>query len=179
MMKDFTLERLTKVVAVFGVLVTLPFISASLPAALFVPQYPGDSQMEGREGSNEVLSMSHDVRVQFDPATGLPNGSGQHGPLYVTKIVDRSTTGFYKALGDTERLEEVTLDFYRLDPKTRAEVLTYSIELKNARIVSIETTLQPEDDASLPEETVGFVYEEVTWTWVPTGDATIASWSRR
>ena len=66
MLKESRIERLTRALAVFGVLVTLPFISAFLPAALFVPQYPGDNQMEGREGSNEVFSMSHEVRVPLD-----------------------------------------------------------------------------------------------------------------
>lgn len=179
MRQRFRIERLTNAIAVFGVLLTLPFISALAPAALFVPEYPGENPERGREGSNDVFSMSHELRVPLDPASGLPGGSVQHGPLYVTKIVDNSTPGFYAALRDAEQLAQVTLNFYRPNPGDGSEEVVYSIELKNALIVSIEAALLPEDGTTLPRETVGFVYQQVTWKWFPTGASTTADWQAR
>ncbi len=179
MLKESRIERLTRAIAVFGVLVTVPFISALTPAVLFVPEYPGESSEPGREGGNDVFSMSHELRVPLDPASGLPGGSVQHGPLYVTKIVDNSTPGFYKALGDAEQLSEVTLNFYRAAQDGGADEKVYSIELNNVRIISIEAALLPEDGTTLPKETIGFAYERVTWTWLPTALTTTADWTAR
>ncbi len=179
MWQKLRIERLTNAIAVFGVLLTLPFISALTPAALFVPEYPGENPDPGREGGNDVFSMSHELRVPLDPASGLPSGSVQHGPLYITKIVDNSTPGFYKALGDAEQLAAITLNFYRTDQDSDTEEVVYSIELKNVRIISIESALLPEDGTTLPRETVGFAYQQVIWTWIPTDATTTADWSPR
>ncbi len=173
-------ERFTRKIAVLGLVLAVPFVAAPTPMNLTVPEYPGSSEREDREGTNDIFSLEHKVAVPFDLATGLPIGPRQHFPLTVVQRIDKSTPGFHDALISGQVLKEVTLDFYRITPKTRAEAIYYTITLKHARIVSLETFMPtsflPENEPFGHMVRVQFVYQEIEWHWIPDDTFATDTW---
>ena len=92
------------------------FTIAPIPCNLFVLEYPGSSEKEGREDSNDIFAVEHKIFQPFDLDSGLPTGFVIHNPLTVVKVIDKATPGLHKALVTGENLSEVTLRWYRIDP---------------------------------------------------------------
>lgn len=174
------MERFTRKIAVVGLVLALPFVAAPTPMSLTVPEYPGSSEREGREGTIDIFSLEHRVALSFEPATGLPNGPRQHFPLTVVQVIDKSTPGFHNAFASGQVLTEVTLDFYRINPETRDEAKYYTITLEYARIVSLETFMPtsflPENEPYRHMVRVQFVYQEIKWHWLPDDTFATDTW---
>lgn len=158
-----------------GLLLAAPFTLAPTPSNLFVPEYPGSSEKEGREDSNDVFAVEHHLFQPFDSGSGQASGVRVHTPLKVVKVIDKSTPGFHKALVTGQNLSSVTLRWYRTDQANRIEEEYYTITLTNARVVSIKTFMPtsflPENESYRHMEEVSFVYEEIEWNWLP--DSTV------
>ena len=141
------------------------------PCNLKVPEYPGSSEKEGRDGTCDVFEIEHHVHAPIDITTGQPAGVRVHSPLKIAKLIDKASPGFLKALCTAQNLKEVTLDFYRIDPETREEAKYYTITMKKARIVDIRPFMPmsfvPANESFRHMEEVSFVYEEIEWKWIP------------
>ena len=167
-----------KTLAKFGcmavvLLFAVPAPSAT-PANLTVAGHPGGSLKAGREDSSDIFAIEHILVQSFDQLTGVPDRLPAHGPLTVVKHIDKATPGLHKAWATGELIEELTLDFYRIDPQTRAEEKYYVISLLDARIISIELFMPmsflPQNETFGHMEKVSFVYGAVQWEWVPDND---------
>lgn len=124
-------------------------------------QIEGSCEQQGREGTIVILGYEHDVHIPIDPQSGLPTDKRVHGCLTVVKTVDKATPKLYQALCTGERMTNVTVKFYAIDP-TGQEEHCYTIELEEAIIVEVK--------ASYPcLESVSFTYRRIVWTWEPDG----------
>lgn len=170
-------KRAANIRAITALLAATPFIMAPTPLNMTVAGHPGSSVKQGREGTNDIFAFSHSLTRPFDPATGRFTGPKQHNPLSITKLIDKATPGFHKALAIGENLPTVTIDFYRIDPATRVETKYYVVTLTNAIIVDIETFMPtsflPENEAYGHMEKISFIYERIEWDWLP--DAIVES----
>ncbi|MCH9023072.1 MAG: type VI secretion system tube protein Hcp [Planctomycetes bacterium] len=128
----------------------------------------GSSEETGREGTILVEAFNHEVRIPFDPLTGLPSGPRIHSPLEVVKFIDKSTPKLYQALTTGENLNPVVLKFYHIGP-TLVEEHYYSIELENAIIVDIK-------QSNTNSEHISFTYQKIKWTWEIDGIASEDDW---
>jgi type VI secretion system secreted protein Hcp len=63
---------------------------------------PGSSEVLGREGSIEVLSIAHGLHAPTDGNTGRLTGSRIHHPLSIEKDIDKSTPIPYRAIARSE-----------------------------------------------------------------------------
>lgn len=144
---------------------------APTPGNLKIAEYPGSSEKEGREGTSDVFAVDHELVRPIDPQTGQLLGVRQHKPLTVLKVIDKATPGLNKALITSQNLAEVVLDFYRIDPATRAEVKYYTITLKDARVIGdkvmMPTSFDPAYESYRHMEEVRFVYGTIEWRWLP------------
>lgn len=173
--EDVSMRRIHKQtvrsVVLVGLLLAVPFTLAPTPCNLFIAEYPGSSEKEGREDSSDVFAVEHKIFQPIDSSTGQPSGVRVHTPLIVVKVIDKATPGLHKALTTGENLPQVILRWYRIDPDTRREAEYYTITLTNARIISVETFMPmsflPENEAFRHMEKVSFVYEEIEWNWIP------------
>lgn len=152
-------------------LFAVPAPSAT-PGNLTVTDHPGGSLKVGRKDTSDIFAIEHILIQSFDPVTGFPDDRlPTFGPLTVVKHIDKATPGLHKALTTGEKIEEVTLDFYRIDPSTRAETKYYVISLVDARVTSIELfmpmTFLPQNESFGHMEKVSFVYRSVQWEWIP------------
>jgi len=150
------------------------------PLNLTVPEYPGSSEKEGRDGTSDVFEYEHHLHQPIEPTTGQASGVRVHAPLTIVKLIDAASPGFHKATCTGQNLAEVKLDFYRIDPATRQEEKYYTITLKQARIVDVRPYMPmsflPQNEPYRHMEKVSFVYEEVEWNWIPDSKIEMDKW---
>jgi type VI secretion system secreted protein Hcp len=150
------------------------------PCNLKVAEYPGSSEKEGRDGTSDIFEIEHHLHQPVEPTTGQASGVRVHSPMRVVKLIDKATPGFHKALCTGQNLKEVVIDFYRIDPDTRAEAPYYHITLRNARIVDIRPYMPmsflPQNEPYRHMEQVSFVYEAIEWKWDPDNVVELDKW---
>lgn len=145
--------------------------------ALYVPEYPG-SGFHGDhdlQDASKVIDVEQRLTSPYDPDTGLPTGDRRHGPVHIVKTIDKASPGLHHALCTGQTLNEVTLDFYWVDPVSHSSVLYYRITLRQARIVEVGPTTNYVDGYKHMER-VAFVYDEIEWHWVPDNAIEMDRW---
>ncbi|MFH1138309.1 MAG: Hcp family type VI secretion system effector [Pseudomonadota bacterium] len=139
----------------------------------------GSCDKAGREGSILVLEFNHQVLISRSGAAGPPTGKRIHHPLTAVKGFDKSSPKLYQALTGSETLNEVRMDWYRINPMGKEEKY-YTIRLEDAVIVSIAATMphvwDPRFEKYSPTEAVSFSYRKITWTWEPEGIESEDDW---
>lgn len=128
----------------------------------------GCCDMKGRENTILCQALNHEVYMPRDPQTGLPTGKRVHNPLTVTKVFDKSTPKLFEALATGERMKDVTLKYYRIDPSGQ-EQHYFTIKLEDAIVVSVKPWVPNALDQSRERfthmEDVSFTYSKIIWTW--------------
>ncbi|WP_052573398.1 type VI secretion system tube protein TssD [Haloferula sp. BvORR071] len=128
----------------------------------------------------EALAYQHEITVPTDPTTGQSTGRRQHKPLTIVKAIDKSTPGLY-AMIVTNEASDVTLKFYRKDPKDGVTKNYYTIVLKNAFISNIRgwkpNTRDLSADRAGDLEEVSFRYQTITGTYTEGGFTFEDDWS--
>jgi type VI secretion system Hcp family effector len=80
----------------------------------------GDCDLLNREGWIPIFAAKHSVNF---PTTvqGLPTGKHVHLPFTVCKQVDHTTARFYQFLSEGEVLQEVIIEWYKINTTTSLE----------------------------------------------------------
>src|SRR5690606_1173383 len=103
-----------------------------------------------------------------------------HGPLTITKDIDKSSPKLFQALTSGEQLTSAKLEYYRISPQGKEE-LYYTVEIKNAIITSmhkfVPMCLDPANKSMGHMEAVSFTYETIIETFVPDGIEAQDSWN--
>lgn len=150
------------------------------PLNLRIPDIPGSSEKEGREGTIDVFEVEHSVIQPINAATGMGTGTRVHAPLTVLANIDKATPALLKALCTGRVLDEVILEYYRIDPETRSETKYYEITMRRVRVVVIRpyvpNTLKPENEALRHMVLYGFAYEEIEWKFIPDSMVETDTW---
>ncbi len=132
------------------------------------PDIQGSCTVETREGTIVVESFGHELVSPRDASSGMPTGQRRHEPVVITKYIDKSSPLLYQALVQQDVLDEVTLQFYRINAESQEEQY-FQVTLEDAIIVSIQPSY-------VHMEEVSFVYQKITWTWAEDGISTWANW---
>lgn len=139
----------------------------------------GSCDKEKHKGTIEVYAIDHEISSPRDAHTGQATGSRQHGPLTITKEVDRSSPQLYQSLTTNEVITEVTIKFYRITPEGQEEN-HYTIKLEKAGVSKIKLELPDYSDPNLKlireRERVSFVYGKITWSWIADGVESSDDW---
>jgi type VI secretion system secreted protein Hcp len=129
----------------------------------------GGSKVRGREGSIEVIQLSHEVHLPTDAHTGTPSGARTHGPLVFVKAIDQSSPLLYKALTTAQTLTSVEVKWYKRDPAGKEQEY-FKEKLENAHVTSVKTFMPDTKDTGkeqyVHQEEVALVYEKITWKYV-------------
>ena len=134
----------------------------------------------GRENTIECIKFEHMVQTSRESGSGMATGRRIHGPIIITKRIDKSTPLLYKALRSNSKIDGA-LKFYRPNPGGDGTTQHfYTIEVKDGRISSIKewvpNSLDP-NTSSLPAlEEVSITYRTIGWTYEPTGATDIDTW---
>lgn len=129
----------------------------------------GSSTVAGREGSIEVLSLTHAVHAPTDAVTGRLIGSRSHRPLTIEKEIDRSSVLLNLAVARGQTLSSAELKFYRANDAGREEEY-YNITMRNVKVVSVSPKVPNIKEIATAHrnhfEIVELRYEEITWSYL-------------
>jgi|SRR6185295_6792902 len=131
----------------------------------------GPVTQKGREGSIEIIAVSHEIVSPRDAQSGLATGRRMHKPFVITKESDKTSPLLYNMLCTNELFKQWTLQFWAagLRSGTGVEVQSHSVQLTNASIANIAfrlpNTKNPELVRYMEYEEIAFTYQSITWTW--------------
>ncbi len=140
----------------------------------------GSCEMQGREGTILIQALTHNVHIPRSPQTGLPTGKRVHGPLVVTKELDKASPMLYQALCTGEQMKSVVIKWYRIDPSGTEEHY-FTTKLEDAIITEIKAWMPNALDVNKETfkhmEDVSFTYKKIIWTWEPDGIEAEDDWT--
>ena len=122
----------------------------------------GSCLVQGRVGSIELKSLTHNVNVPVDGNTGRLTGTRIHTPIMFQKEFDRKTPFLYKALTTRATLKSATIKMYSIiDAGLEREY--FNIIMGNVKITSITPDLYEGAISGTHLETVMLRYEKISW----------------
>lgn len=125
-----------------------------------------------------VYSLTQELTVPFDAATGQSTGKRQHSPLTIVKELDKSSPQFFTAAATNEVLKSVTCTLYRnsFNGQTRAY---FKIALTNATIVEIRDSGNGVNGAVQGDERerIAFSYQKIELTDLDSNTTAVDDWS--
>jgi type VI secretion system secreted protein Hcp len=128
----------------------------------------------GHEDEVLLESLQHDVVIPRERYSGMATGQRVHEPFIVTKHADKSTPLLVLALCNNTRLDEVTIKLYRPNPAgDGTQEYYFTFVLTNARVSYVKRRItydrRGSGENTVHLEEVAFVYENIRWTYEPSG----------
>ena len=126
----------------------------------------GSVNIDGREGSVEILGFDHELRIPIDSDTLTE--TRKHEPLLITKPYDSVTSCLYRACANGEMLKQLSLVWYKID-ETGTEKEYFRHTLEDVKIIFIKPTMY--DSKNLEKERYSYLeivamrYGKITWTY--------------
>lgn len=142
----------------------------------------GSSQVQGREGSIEVSSFQHEVRIPTDQDTGALTSTRKHEPFIIKKEFDPSTPILNKACSAGKTLQQIKLSWYRINEQGQEEEY-FRHTLDNAKVVSVKPMVDDIKDHTKENrfhfEQIAFRYEKIQWEYLDGNIATSDQWNKK
>lgn len=142
----------------------------------------GSVDVQGREGSIEVVAQDHSLYIPTDNNTGKLTGTRIHTPFLFTKETDAATTYLYKAVTTGQTFKSAEFKWYRIDDAGQ-EVEYFNTTLENVKVVKVASKLHDIKDPAKEKhnhlEMVELRYEKITWTFKDGNIIHSDSWSER
>ncbi|NUU65496.1 type VI secretion system tube protein Hcp [Enterobacteriaceae bacterium BIT-l23] len=142
----------------------------------------GSVDVQDREGSIEIIGMSHGLNLPVDPLNGKITGTRSHSPFNFEKEVDSSSPYLYKAAATGQTLKSAEIRFYHINDAGQ-EVCYYVILMENVRITGVNAGMP---NVKLAEnlklnhvENVSLQYEKITWRIVDGNIQYTDAWNER
>lgn len=141
----------------------------------------GSVDVEDREGSIEIISLSHGLMLPIDSANGKITGTRQHSSVILEKEIDSSSPYLNRAAVTGQALQSAEIRFYKINDAGQ-EVCYYIIYLENVKVTSVNTSI-PNTRLSSSQlnhiEHVGLNYEKITWHYVDGNVKFTDAWNDR
>jgi type VI secretion system secreted protein Hcp len=129
----------------------------------------GSSMVAGREGSIEVLGLTHSIYAPADHTTGNLMGGRSHRPLTIEKEIDRSSVMLNLAVVLGKTLQSAELKWYRTNDAGKEEEY-FNMTMRNVKVVSVSPKVPNiKEVASIHRnhfEIVEFRYQEIAWSYL-------------
>lgn len=142
----------------------------------------GGVDVNGREGSIELVGMQHDVSIPTDDLTGATTAMRQHEAYTFEKEIDRSSPLLYRALTMGRTLKKAIFRYYRINYNGIEEEYFNAI-LENVKICHVVPIMFDIKDADFEKhghiEHVGLRYEKITWNYEDGNIQHTDSWKER
>lgn len=141
----------------------------------------GSVDVKDREGSIEVIGLSHGLNLPVDSASGKSTGTRQHSPMMIEKEIDSSSPYFNRAVATGQVLKSAEFRFYRINYSGQEECY-YKILLENVKVTSVNTSI-PNTKLSSTQinhvEQISLNYEKITWHYMDGNVQFSDSWNER
>ncbi len=137
----------------------------------------GSVDVIDRDGSIEIISFGHSLRIPTDDATGKLTGTRIHGAMNLEKVFDSSSPYLYKAVATGQRLHSAEIRWYKINDAGQ-EVEYFNMLLEGVKVVSVSPSMVNEDKTNHVEH-VSLRYEKITWKYCDGNVQFTDSWSER
>jgi len=129
----------------------------------------GGVEVNGRQGSIEIMGMQHDITLPTNNMNGTITGSHQHEAYTFEKEIDSSSPLLYRALTTGRTLAKAIFRYYRISHNGIEEEY-FRVVLDNVKvchIVPIMFDIKDRDFESYGHiENVGLRYKEIHWNYL-------------
>ncbi|MCX8966307.1 type VI secretion system tube protein Hcp [Erwinia psidii] len=141
----------------------------------------GSVDVQDREGSIEIIGLSHGLTLPVDSASGKITGTRQHSSMMLEKEIDSSSPYLNRAAATGQALQSAEIRFYKINDAGQ-EVCYYVILLENVKVTSVNTSI-PNTKLSSSQlnhvEHVSLNYEKITWHYVDGNVKFADAWNER
>ncbi|MBB1202972.1 type VI secretion system tube protein Hcp [Enterobacteriaceae bacterium 89] len=159
----------------------------AIPVYLWI--YDGDGKLlkgsvdvQGREGSIELVGMDHDVFIPTDDLTGMPTGTRQHEAYTFEKEIDSSSSLLFRALTTGQTMKMAEFKYYRINHNGQEEEY-FNVRLENVKVCHVVSVMFDTKDPDFEKqghiEHVGLRYEKITWRYIDGNIQHADSWDQR
>lgn len=142
----------------------------------------GSVDVTDREGSIEIVGLSHGINLPVDTANGMITGTRTQSSFRFEKEVDNSTPYLYKAAATGQNLKSAEVRFYHINDAGQ-EVCYYIVLMENVKITGVNCGVAncklPGNDKLNHMESVSLQYEKITWHVVDGNIKFSDSWKER
>jgi type VI secretion system secreted protein Hcp len=142
----------------------------------------GSVDVQGREGSIEVLALDHCVSIPTDNNSGKLTGTRVHTPFMFTKEIDAASVYLLKAVTVGQTLKSAEFKWYRINDAGQ-ETENYSALLENVKVVNVASKMHDIKDPTKEKhnhlEEVELRYEKITWAFKDGNINHSDSWNER
>ncbi|MBY4890055.1 type VI secretion system tube protein Hcp [Pantoea sp. DY-15] len=142
----------------------------------------GSVDVHDREGSIEIIGMSHGINLPVDGSNGRITGTRQHSSMMIEKEVDSSTPYLYKAAATGQTLKNAQLRFYNISDAGQ-EVCYYTVLMENVKVTGVNCGVAnvklAGNDKLNHTESVSLQYEKITWRIVDGNIQYTDAWNER
>ncbi|KAA5974827.1 MULTISPECIES: type VI secretion system tube protein TssD [unclassified Pantoea] len=142
----------------------------------------GSVDVQDRDGSIEIIGLSHGINLPVDSANGKITATRQHSPMMIEKEVDSSTPYLYKAAATGQTLKSAEIKFYNINDAGQ-EVCYYSVLMENVRITGVNCSVpnvKLEGNNKMNHTESGSIqYEKITWKIVDGNIQYADAWNER
>ena len=153
------------------VYLTLEVVSSGNPPTR--EQIEGDSTVTSLDRENTIECLAFEVEGRAPVSARAAIGRRAYKELRIRKLIDRATPLIAKAFAQSQRVDG-TFRFYRPSPSGDGTTEQYfTVTITDARVVSVRhlvfDTFDPATSTFPQLDEVTFVFERITWTFVPGG----------
>lgn len=139
-----------------------------IPSYAYFDGIEGSSEVQGREGSVEIIEMDHLVDIPVDPRDASATGARQHHGMKLVANIDKATSQLMQCVCTSKEVPTVKIEFYRLD-KDGNQVLYYTITMNNVRVISARTwfpnTNEPKNGPFKDMMDYELRYDKIEWNY--------------
>lgn len=132
-------------------------------------QVRGSVDVQGREGSIEIVELMHNVELPTDPLTGKITAKRKHGDYALIKEVDCSSPYLYQGVVSGKKFKQAVLKFYRINYNGQEEEY-FRVTMDNVRVNEVEPFMFDIKDPMFEKHThleaFYLAYEKITWHYL-------------
>jgi len=129
----------------------------------------GSVDVNGREGSIEILGFNHGLNIPVDTRSGNITGTRSHSPMMFEKEFDSSSPYLYKAVAKGQTLKSAEIRWYRINDAGQEEVY-FIMTIEGVKITGVNPGMPNAKIAGNSQinhmESVSMMYNKITWHYV-------------
>jgi type VI secretion system secreted protein Hcp len=139
--------------------------------------FQGDPATGGSTTQIAVYSLTQELKIPFDAATGQLTGKRQHSPLTIVKELDKSSPLFFTAAATNEVLKSVTCTLSRSSVTGQSRAY-FRFTLTNATVVEIKDSGNGVNGTAEADEheRISFSYQKIELTDLNSNTTAIDDW---
>lgn len=128
----------------------------------------GSVDVQGRQGSIEIVAQDHTLYIPTDNNTGKLTGTRIHTPFVFTKEIDASSVYLYKAATTGQTLKSAEFRWYKIDDAGQ-EREYFNTRLENVKVVKVSPKMHDIKDQAKEKhnhlERVELRYSKIIWNF--------------